>query len=51
MEVLIIQKGVFEEMAAKFSCFTERMDAILPRRVEIVERVDGQSFRRAIPGV
>ena len=29
MEVLIIQKEAFEEMAAKFSRFTERMDAIL----------------------
>lgn len=33
MEVLIIQKGAFKEMAAKFSCFTERVDAILPGKV------------------
>ena len=31
MEVLIIQKEVFEEMAAKFSRFTERVDAILTK--------------------
>ena len=29
MEVLIIQKEAFEEMAAKFCRFTERMDALL----------------------
>ena len=33
MEVLIIQKEAFEEMAAKFSRFTERVDAILPGKV------------------
>ena len=32
MEVLIIQKEVFEEMAAKFSRFTERVDAILAKQ-------------------
>ena len=32
MEVLIIQKEAFEEMAAKFSRFTERMDAILAKQ-------------------
>ena len=32
MDILIIQKEAFEEMAAKFSCFTERMDAILAKQ-------------------
>lgn len=32
MEVLIIQKEVFEEMAAKFGRITERMDAILAKQ-------------------
>ena len=32
MEVLIIQKEVFEEMAAKFNRFTERVDAILAKQ-------------------
>lgn len=32
MEVLIIQKEAFEEMAAKFSRFTERVDAILAKQ-------------------
>ena len=32
MEVLIIQKEAFEEMAAKFCRFTERVDAILAKR-------------------
>lgn len=32
MEVLIIQKDAFEEMAAKFSRFTERVDAILAKQ-------------------
>ena len=32
MEILIIQKEVFEEMAAKFSRFTERVDAILAKQ-------------------
>ena len=31
MEVLIIQKDAFEEMAAKFSRFTERVDALLAK--------------------
>ena len=31
MEVLIIQKEVFEEMAAKFNRFTERVDALLAK--------------------
>ena len=31
MEILIIQKEAFEEMAAKFSRFTERVDAILAK--------------------
>ena len=37
MEVLIIQKEAFEEMAAKFSRFTERVDAILAK-------LDGKSL-------
>ena len=32
MEILIIQKKAFEEMAAKFSRFTERVDAILAKQ-------------------
>ena len=32
MEVLIIQKEAFEEMAAKFCRFTERMNAILAKQ-------------------
>ncbi len=32
MDILIIQKEAFEEMAAKFNCFTERMDAILAKQ-------------------
>ena len=32
MEILIIQKEAFEEMAAKFSRFTERLDAILAKQ-------------------
>lgn len=32
MEVLIIQKDAFEEMAAKFSRFTERVDALLAKQ-------------------
>ena len=32
MEVLIIQKEAFEEMAAKFSRFTERVDALLAKQ-------------------
>ena len=32
MEVLIIQKEAFEEMAAKFSRFTERVDALLEKQ-------------------
>lgn len=32
MEILIIQKDVFEEMAAKFSRFTERVDALLAQQ-------------------
>lgn len=32
MEVLIIQKEAFEEMAAKFCRFTERVDAILAKQ-------------------
>ena len=32
MEILIIQKEAFEEMAAKFSRFTERVDALLARQ-------------------
>lgn len=32
MEVLIIQKEAFEEMAAKFSRFTERVDALLVKQ-------------------
>ena len=32
MEVLIIQKEALEEMAAKFSRFTERVDAILAKQ-------------------
>ena len=32
MEILIIQKEAFEEMAAKFSRFTERVDAILAKQ-------------------
>lgn len=32
MEVLIFQKEAFEEMAAKFSRFTERVDAILAKQ-------------------
>ena len=32
MEVLIFQKEAFEEMTAKFSRFTERMDAILAKQ-------------------
>ena len=39
MEVLIIQKEAFEEMAAKFSRFTERVDAILAKQ-------DGKSLDR-----
>ena len=33
MEILIIQKEAFDEMATKFSCFTERMNAILAKQV------------------
>ena len=32
MEILIIQKEAFEEMAAKFSRFTERVDALLAKQ-------------------
>lgn len=32
MGILIIQKEAFEEMAAKFSRFAERVDASLPSR-------------------
>lgn len=32
MEVLIFQKEAFEEMVAKFSRFTERVDAILAKK-------------------
>ena len=32
MDILIIQKEAFEEMAAKFSRFTERMDALLAKQ-------------------
>ena len=32
MEILIIQEEAFEEMAARFSRFTERVDAILAKR-------------------
>ena len=32
MEILIIQKEAFEEMAAKFSRFTEREDALLAKQ-------------------
>ena len=32
MEVLIFQKEAFEEMAAKFSRFTERVDALLAKQ-------------------
>ena len=32
MEVLIFQKETFEEMAAKFSRFTERVDALLAKQ-------------------
>lgn len=32
MEVLIIQKEAFEEMAAKFCRFTERVDALLAKQ-------------------
>ena len=32
MEVLIFQKEAFEEMVAKFSRFTERVDAILAKQ-------------------
>ena len=32
MEVLIIQKEAFEEMAAKFSRFTERVDALFAKQ-------------------
>ena len=32
MEILIIQKEAFEEMAAKFSRFTERVDALLTKQ-------------------
>ena len=32
MEILIIQKEAFEEMAAKFCRFTERVDAILAKQ-------------------
>lgn len=32
MEVLIIQKEVFEEMTVKFSRFTERVDALLEKQ-------------------
>ena len=39
MEVLIFQKEAFEEMAAKFSRFTERVDAILAKQ-------DGKSLDR-----
>lgn len=39
MEILIIQKEAFEEMAAKFSRFTERVDAILamPERLPVID--------------
>ena len=37
MEVLIIQKEVLEEMAAKFNCFTERVGALLAK-------LDGKSL-------
>lgn len=38
VEILIIQKEAFEEMAAKFSRFTERVDAILamPERLPVI---------------
>lgn len=32
MDILIIQKEAFEEMAARFSRFTERVDAILAKQ-------------------
>ena len=32
MEILIFQKEAFEEMVAKFSRFTERVDAILAKK-------------------
>ena len=32
MEILIIQKEAFEEMAAKFSRFAERVDALLAKQ-------------------
>ena len=32
MDILIIQKEAFEEMAAKFSRFTERVDALLTKQ-------------------
>ena len=32
MDILIIQKEAFEEMAAKFSRFTERVDALLEKQ-------------------
>ena len=39
MEVLIFQKEAFEEMAAKFSRFAERVDALLAKQ-------DGKSLNR-----
>ena len=39
MEILIIQKEAFEEMAAKFSRFAERVDALLAKQ-------DGKSLNR-----
>ena len=41
MEILIIQKEAFEEMAAKFSRFAERVDALLAKR-QVIKPLDGQ---------
>lgn len=32
MEVLIFQKEAFEEMAAKFSCFSDRVNELLAKQ-------------------
>ena len=58
MEVLIIQKEAFEEMAAKFSRFAERVNDLLAKQGgkslnkwkagrQVFEQVDGQP--RGVP--
>lgn len=54
MEILIIQKEAFEEMAAKFSRFAERVDALLAKqggkslyKESDIERMLAANYREA----